>query len=223
MTINDVFVLCQTIFNKSQNGNITPNQFNNAAPICQISVINELLGNEQEYSPGKPVPRYGFDLNQKIHELLQPIIQVASPALSNVGVAAYPTGCLYIDAIRDTNGSLIYPTEYDEAMILIKSLIRPPRTGHAIYYVFGNNIYVFPYIPFTNVININFIGTPTPPFWNYTETNNVPVYNPTGSQDFQLSPLAHLRICAKILQFFGLNLSVEEVTQYGMVLEREGA
>ena len=65
MSIDQAYQFVQFVYNKSQNGNITPGQFNVLAPTAQISIINQYLGNEAEYVPGRPIARNGFLLNQK--------------------------------------------------------------------------------------------------------------------------------------------------------------
>lgn len=222
MDINEAYILIQTIFNKTQNGNITPTQFNNAAPICQMSVINELLGNEQEYSPGHPIPRYGYGLDQKIIEILRPLTNSLTNQPIVSGSVPYPDGSLYIDSITENaTGKIIYPAQYDESHIVQSSLIRPPVSGHGVYTIYGSVISIYP--SSINSVNIQFILTPDDPIWNFTITSGVPVYNSSGSHDFELSPLAHLRIVAKILQFFGINLGLSDVTRYALQLEQSGA
>lgn len=221
MNINSAYKLVDLILNKSQQGNITPDQFNLAAEVAQMSVINQLLGNEQEYQPGVPIPRYGFGLNQKIQEDLRVITKVPTALVFTSGVATYPTDSLYLfDLAETTGGNEIRPCEIDEARILNQSQIKPPISGKAVYYVLGANIYVLP----TSIVNtlVTYVRIPATPLWNYTTVNNQPVYSASGSQDFELGPLTHFRIVCKILQYFGLNLSVEAVTQYGLSAEAQG-
>lgn len=239
MTIDEAYVFCNTITNKGvQTGNLSPQQFNNLAPIAQLSVINELIGNEQEYQvmsssraggPAHPVSRYGLGINQKNLEELRPIITIPTALVLSGGVGIYPTDSLYLfDLAETSSGKEIYPCEVDEARILAQSVIKPPIVGRASYYVLGPSIYVLP-ASITNSL-ITYVKKPADPLWNYVFTTGVPTYVASGgligsgnSQDFLLSPLVHLRICSKILQAIGINLSMEQVVAYSAAVEAQGA
>jgi len=221
MDINQCYILCQTVTNKTQNGNLSPLQFNNLAPIAQLSVINQLLGNEQEYRPTLELPKYGFRSSQKISEDLRPLVAPPSTIALSGGSGTYPATSLYLDTVTEaSSGALIRPVEYDEAVILNGSVVRPPIVGKAIYYVLGTTINVLPATIAS--IKVSFVAIPTDPIWNYTTANQAPIYSASGSQDFQLGPLLHLRICHRILQYFGLNLSLEQITQFAMSAEAQG-
>lgn len=219
MSIDDCYILLQTILNKQQNGNITPAQFNNMAPIAQISIINQELGNEQEYAPGQPIPRYGFGINQKSMENLRDIIQVPQSISFTAGIGTYPTDSLYLFNLN-ISGKIARPCEEDEGLILSQSQIKAPTTSFPWYYCVGNNIYILPSSIASGTIS--YVRTPAVPHWNYTVVNNKPVYNPSGSQDFEVGPLLHLKICQRMLQYFGLNLDLTQVTQFAMVAEQQG-
>ena len=222
MNIDQSFRLTQFVFNKNQQGNIKPDDFNVLAPIAQISVINQELGNEQEYAPGRPISRYGFLISQKNAEDLRTIITPPVDVTFTSGVGTYPADGLYLfNLVETATGKVIRPCEYDEAIILNESVIRPPISGRAIYYVLGSNMYVLP-----NTITagkLSYVQMPPDPKWNYTITNGVAVYNPTGSQDFELNELLHLRIVCRILELIGVNLTLPQVTAFASALEQQGA
>lgn len=222
MNIDAAYKFVQFVYNKNQSGNITPDNFNVLAPIAQMSVVNEILGNEQNYVPGKPVPRYGFGINQKIMEDLRPLIKIPTALTFASGVATYPVDSLYLFNLVETSSQkIITPTEYDEAVILNQSVIRPPIVGRAIYFVLGVNIYILP-TSITATL-VSYVREPLDPKWNYTIVNAAPVYSSSGSQDFELEKLLHLRIVTKILQAVGVNLSLPQVVQMAAAWEAQGA
>lgn len=221
MTIDAVYQLVQFVLNKTQQGNISPDQFNAIAPSMQLSVINQILGNEQEYGPGRPIPRYGFGLNQKIMEDLRPIIKIPQSISFSSGIGSYPADGIYIFNLVSVDGKLVRPVEQDEAILLNESVIKPPTTQYPCYYMLGGNMYILPSTITSGTIT--YVRRPLTPKWNYTISNDVPIYNPTGSQDFELGELLHLRICAKILQMAGVNLSLGQVTEYAAAIEASGA
>lgn len=221
MTIDEAYRLVQLVYNKNQSGNIKPDDFNNVAPIAQLSIINQVLGNEQQYQPNLELPKYGFRSSQKISEDLRPLVAPPSTIALSSGSGIYPTNSLYLDTVIETSsGALVRPVEYDEAMILNTSVVRPPIVGKAIYYVLGNTINVLP-VSIAS-IKVSFVATPTPPKWNYTIVNQQPVYSASGSQDFQIGSLLHLRVCHRILQYFGLNLLMSEIVNAATQFEQQG-
>lgn len=222
MDINQCFEFVKFVSNKTQQGNITPQQFNMLAPIAQISLVNQLLGNEQEYQPSKPLARYGMGINQKLMEDLRPIVTIPTALVFTAGVATYPVTSLYLFDLAETaSGKEITPCEVDEGRILAQSVIKPPIVGNAKYYVLGSSIYVLP----ASIVNtlVTFVRRPALPFWDSTIINSVAVYNASSSQDFELDELLHLRICLKILQAVGVNLTLPMVSAFASQLEQQGA
>ncbi len=227
MDIDQAYRLIQLLYNKEQGGNITPAQFNVAAEVCQISLVNDLLGNEAEYQPGMPIPKTGFSINQKNREELRPIITPFSTIAVASGLAAYPADYLYYDTMTTTGGLLITEATPDEIAILNQSQIKPPSTSYPNFVLHSDGLRIYP----TSItsMKLSYVRTPIVPVWNFTTVNNEPVYAATGgeigdgdSHNFELSPLTHIRICMKIAQYFGVNLSMAQVTLYAMAAEAQG-
>lgn len=207
--------------NKTQNGNLKPSDFNRVAPVAQLSLVNQLLSNEQEFTPGRPLSRYGFLVDQKIAEDLRPIIKIPTAFVFSAGVATYPADGLYIFNLGLSDNTIIKPVEWDEFQILSKSVIKPPIASAPMYYVLGNNIYIGP-TSITNTL-ISYVRKPLTPVWNYSIINQIAVYNPVGSQDFEVGELLHFRIVQKILELSGVNLNLPQVTAFASALEAQGA
>lgn len=228
MTISQAYSLLQLIYSKSQSGNITPAQWNNAADICQISMINELLGNEAEYRPGMPVPQTGFSINQKNRQELQSILKPLTTIPVTAGLMAWPSDCLYYNALTTAGGVLIKECTADEVAILNQSQICPPSLSEPNFVLASDGALVYPSTIVS--VKLTYVRKPITPVWNYTVVNNVPVYAATGgvigdgvSHDWELSELVHYRICWKIAQIFGLNLSIGELVQFSTQLEQSGS
>lgn len=231
MTINEAYVFIQNIYNKTQQGNIAPEQINSFFPVAQEWVLNQLLGEDKRYSTQNrvPIPTYGLGLDQQTQEHLRPIIKTPTALVFTAGVATYPTDSVYLfDLAETSSGKEIYPCEVDEGRILSQSVIKPPIIGSGKYYVLGANMYVLP-LAIVNAL-VTYIRKPLPPLWNYTFVNTIPTYAVSGgiigsgnSQDFELGSLVHLRICARVLQMAGINLSLYDVVQAAQAMEAQGA
>lgn len=219
MTIDEAYRFCQFVTNKSQQGNVTPAQFNMLAPIMQMSVINDRLGNVKKYQPGAPVPPYGFNMNDKTREELRPISVPPTVTPVTAGVATMPAGLLYLDTIT-VGGRLATEATDDEIALLNVSATKPPTVQYPKYVRHANGLMMYP----TSItsMNMSYIITPTTPFWNYTVVNDEPVYNPSGSQDFELNPLTHFEICALILSPLGINLGLGELTAMAEAWQQQG-
>lgn len=217
MTIDQAYQFVQFVANKKQSGNITPTQFNLLAPIMQMSLINDRLGNVKKYAGDKSAP-YGFNMNQKIREELRPLMVAPTTTAVSSGVAAFPADYLYCDTIT-AGGILVQEVSEDQIAELNNSLIRPPTTQYPKFVLHANGINVYP----TSItsIKLSYVKKPTDPIWNYTTSNDVAVYAATGGEvgdgnsvDFSTGVTTHLEICFMILSALGVNLSALELAQY---------
>lgn len=220
MTIDQAYNLLQLVYNKAQGGNITPAQWNNAADICQISMINELLGNEGEYRPGMPVPQTGFSINQKNRQELQPIIKPLTTIAVSSGLMAWPEDCLYYNALTTSGGVLIKERTADEIAILNQSQICPPSLSEPNFCLASDGALIYP--SSITSVKLTYVRKPVTPVWGYTIVNNVPVYDAGTSQDWEVGELVHYRICWKIAVLFGLNLSVGDLVSASEQLQQSG-
>ena len=63
MNVNEVYQLIQYIISKSQNGYFTPDEFNQVINQAQISYMDYLVGQFQQYQAGRPIPSVQFGNN----------------------------------------------------------------------------------------------------------------------------------------------------------------
>jgi len=159
------------VANKSQQGNITPAQFNMLAPIMQLSVINDMLGVEQKYQAHDPVPNVGFGITQKVREELRLLLVKPTTTAVTAGIAVYPPTALYLDAaITTSDGSILTEASSDEIAILNKSVIKPPTAAYPKFVCYNDGIYVYP--SSIDSIKISYVKEPSDPVWNYTVVND---------------------------------------------------
>lgn len=227
MTIDKAYRTLATAYNKNQQGNLTPAQANLAFDIYQTSILNDLLGNEQQYQPGMPIPKTGFSINQKNREELRPITKAFQTLAVTAGLVTYPTDYVYYDTMTTVAGLLITEATPDEIAILNQSQIKPPSATYPRFTLFEDGIRIYP--SSLTSIKLSYVRKPVTPVWNYTIVNNEPVYAATGgvigdgvSHNWELSELVHLRILFRCAQLFGLNLSMPELTQYALAAEAQG-
>lgn len=223
MTIDQAYKFILYVVNKEQRGSFTPDQFNNLAPIMQMSLISDRIGNLRKYKAHDPVPDYAAHINRKSREELRPLVLVATgmSAINTVGDYSLPTGFLYQLTVNDNvTGNVCKEVTRDEFFILNKSVIKNPTASHPVYTMRDS---FFTVSPIAVVPRMEYYKKPTNPRWNYTEVSGEAVYNPTGSVDFAVSELAHLEICTKILAAVGVNLDMASVMAYAGMEYQKGA
>jgi hypothetical protein len=220
MNINQAIQLVRFILNKDQNGNITGDNFNLMAPIAQMSVLQDRLGNIKKYQPGSPIPNYGFSVSQKAREELMPLMVKPTTTAVAAGLAAYPGNYLYYNTLETAAGKLITEATQDEIVELNNSAITPPSTMFPKFVMHSDGFYIYP----TSItsIKISYIRKPETPIWAYTISNNEEVYDAGNSQDFELNETTHFEIVMQILQMSGVNLNMLQVTQYAQAMEAQG-
>lgn len=220
MTIDQAIRLIRFILNKDQNGNIKGAEFNLIAPIAQMSVLNDRIGNIKKYQPGAPIPNVGFNVSQKAREEIRPLMVLPTTTAVTAGVAAYPNNYIYYDTLMTAAGKLIKEATEDEIVELNNSSIMPPSTMFPKFVMHSNGFNIYP----TSIasIKLSYVRKPLTPEWAYTISNNEEVYDAGNSQDFELSETTHLEIVSIILQMSGVNLNMLQVTQYAQAMEAQG-
>src|SRR4029077_21126967 len=97
----------------------------------------EYQGTTRTGGPGHPVPKYGLGISQKLNEDLRVLTKIPTVLTFSGGLVAYPTDSLYVYNITLADMTLVKPVEWDEAAILLKSVIKPPTVQYPVYYSLG--------------------------------------------------------------------------------------
>lgn len=71
------------------------------------------------------------------------------------------------------------------------------------------------------IVMLDYWKRPVKPIWAYTIVNNVPVYNPTGSVDFEWPEFALNRVMSVYLQLIGINLQSKELLAFSSQFKQE--
>jgi hypothetical protein len=90
--INDVYkIVLYAVSKNLQQGYVSPEDFNNSINIAQKSYVAYLLGNFQQYQPGRPVARIEFGQNAVVRQRLTPIIYETWLSVDGSGYSPYPS------------------------------------------------------------------------------------------------------------------------------------
>ena len=223
MTINEIYRLIQFYYNKDQSGNITPEQFNLITPRAQMSFIHNLITPKYDERGEKK----GWQSDQSIRKDLRTIIKPKHSITPAAGIAAYPGDYIDFDTMTTNGGYVMNEVTMDEADILNKSLIKPPTATSAKFAQSQDGLHIFPNT-LTPVL-LTYIRKPVDPVWNYTFSDGIAVYAATGgvlssgnSVELELPEPTHHRIVMILAQMVGINLTLPDIVQFGMIKEKEG-
>lgn len=199
MNINQAKDYIFAIARKNQIGNIPINQLNLYFERAQLDIVSDL--------------RKGYQFNSIIADNLSPLVQTVEiynsgdrflkPLDHMYWVDIYSNAYTNSDQCGGTPEKQWVPIELipqNKLAYRIKSTIVKAATLYPVAVDYDKYYLVMP-IP--DKIQLTYIRTPKPPAWNYTDGPR-PIYNPVGSQDFELPDITHQDICFKVLSFMGI-------------------
>ena len=235
MNINDMYQICQYAINKAQNGYLTPSQFNLLANQAQVSFMDYLLGEFQQYQPGRPQARISYSQNSDTRQRISPFIKNVTLTPDAGGALTYPTDYLETDSIRTSANERVRYVQPDSLYSYLKSEIDPVVTNPI--YLINDTSYKFHpnttdnSVALTN-LKISYISNPPSVIWGYNlDGNGRPVYNPTpynpstqptGSVQPLWYDVDKLEIISRILKLVGVNLQNSQVEQYANIVTTQG-
>ena len=235
MDINEMYKIVQYAVNKSQNGYVSPSQFNLLINQAQIDYQDFLLGQFQQYQYGKAAPRISYTKNEDIRQRMTPFINEATLSTDASGYVAYPVGYLQTDTIRTSNFKRVRFVQQDSLYSYFNSQIDPIITN-PIYLLEKEGFRFYPNISTNSValtnLKLTYVKVANTVSWGYSlDANGRPVFAPAG----QVSPtpvvqtveplwydVDKLEIITRILKLVGLNLQDGAVQQYANQIITQG-
>ena len=207
LSVDKVYRFAQFVANKESRGWVDPPEFNIAAELAQIAVYSRLEN--------------GFIANKKIHSDMRPFLQASSETIA-AAVLPFPTGFRQLLECRMVTGGYTVTelTQSEIAGALNSEIIAPSATYPACT-VREDGIAM--YGATTGDVIVEFIaGLTTAPLWDYTLTSNRPVYDASGSTQFEFEDNLFLEIAMLVLSNIGMNIGKKDVAQYGMAFNKQG-
>ena len=222
MDINQVYqiVLYATAKNLAQ-GYVSPNDFNLTINQAQRSYVAYLLGSFQQYTPGQPVARVEFGQNTVIRTRLAPIIYWTDLSLDGDGYCDYPEDYLQTDAMFTIYGyKRIRAVQQDSLYSYYNSAIDPIETN-PIYILQDTGLHFFP--EDLGEAKMSYVANPPEMLWGYTvDVNGIPIYDEPSSIQPVWDDASMLDIIVRALAIIGVNLQLNVVEQYSMVVKNQG-
>lgn len=234
-SVNVVYNTLKGLANKDQKGFITPEAFNEFAPIAQVRIYNRLfdrLKDAHRNSRANFDPGRDKSLHKRILEDLS-VFQRVIVINRTDGVFPYPENFSRAIAAT-TNGSVVLgqstriPIElcYDEDKVdrILRNRVSKPKDDFPMAFM-SESIEVFP--SSINRIRLsyykrpegkNLIGQPVPsqPSYSGTDVGNVNLFDAAASIDFELPDHMINDIVVEMAELMGVKLRDSEMTSYSI-------
>jgi hypothetical protein len=215
-----MYQICQFAINKAQKGYLTPSEFNLTINQAQVSYQDYLLGEFQQYQPGRPQARINYSQNENIRQRITPLLATASLAVNaSTGAVVYPGDYLQADSLLTSTLQRVRYTQQDSLYSYYNSTIDPVATN-PIYMITSTG---FQFYPITiGTVTLNYIKEAPSIVWAYTTVNGRPVYNSASSVQPVWADVDLLEIIARALKIIGLNLQDGQLQQYANQVTQQG-
>lgn len=227
MNIDEVYKTIQFIVRKNTTGGlIDPDQFNRIINRAQMTKFMKSYGNEQEYQPGKPIPRIAFQITQSVTDELKAFIENGNMILDSDGRVDYPgdyvhaiPGLGYKTSVNNSNGvgsTLKYvPIEIVDKQFeyyrLSSGIVNPTRTTPICIL---ENTYMQFYPINIGPVRFPYLRQPVTAVWAYTMANGRPVYDATNSVDLEWPDVNINSIISLACSYIGISIKDGDVMAY---------
>jgi hypothetical protein len=227
LDVNQVYklVLYCAAKNLSQ-GYVSPEDFNTVImPLGQRSYLDYLLGEYQKYQIQRPIAVVEFGQNQRIRDSISPLIyNTILPVNSTTGIASRPSDFEYTDAMWGVYGNYNIRFIQQDRYSAYKYSEIDPVVENPVYLLRHEGFQFFPERPYgENQAAMSYVRTPPSIVWGYDlDSNGIPVYNPSKSQDPVWSDTDMLQIIVRGLQAVGVSLQLGVLIQYSQEIKNGG-
>lgn len=207
--VDKVYRFVQFVSNKESRGWISPEEFNLAAELSQLTA----------YMKREAV----FIASKKILNDMRPFMKVSPAITPATGLCAYPTDLRHFTSgWMDSDFAEITELTQGELAPAMQSALEPPTEAYPAGVQRDTGLQLYP-TSITADIRMEYIASPTAPEWDYTVSpSGRPVYAPGTSTDFGFDDVLFLEIAMLVLANVGVNLGMENVAQYGMAFNQQG-
>jgi len=99
MTVDDLYQLTLYIVAKNQNGYIAPDEWNLLMQQAEVSFLDYILGEFQQYQYQRSQARVRYTQNEVIRQRLTPFIYGYNLTIDSTGFAPYPDDYQIVDSM----------------------------------------------------------------------------------------------------------------------------
>ena len=224
MTADFTYRLCQYIVNKNQDGYLTPNEFNLVINQAQLSFVNYLLGQYNQYQYGRPNPRIQYSETIQARQSLTSVIYGYNLHIDQTGFSPYPADYIQRDRVQTIYGeNLIRYAPPERLTPMLKSVIDVVSNENPLFTIEQTGFRFYPNNLIYGQAKLHYVQTPPNIIWGYTlDGNGEPVYNPATSVDPVFSDTDMLYIVVRAMKIVGVSLQAGAVSQYANEVKNQG-
>ena len=223
-TSNTVYEDVQFLCNKYHHGYVAPDEFVNTFNTAQRIFINRILGQVQEYQPGRPVARTGGHMTQVVEEKLAPFTKRVTlksvNELSNVKTQ-FPD-FLKLLSLNTEEGKRVRRVKHEQIHSAINSVIDPPSATNPYYYEFDGGFRMITGEEDVDRMIMTYVRKPVNITWPFTIVDGVPTYNPTGAQHPEWRDQEINEIIFIQLGLIGINLKDADLVRVSQTAKMQG-
>lgn len=239
VSINDVRETVLAICNKNNYGYISPDDFNLYAKQAQLEVFDGYMAQYNNAINLEKTSRAGSDLADIAEGLRESIeVFISADSLTYNAPAGplstfnAPNNWYHINVVNyEPQPSVLVEVQKGsrlEISRLLNSNLTAPSTTYPVYFIGqasvatpNGTISIAPNTIQSDVSAV-YIRYPVDPRWDYvTLVNGEPMYNASGSQDFEVAEEEEPRLVQKILEKAGLSIREPEVYRTSMANDNQ--
>lgn len=230
----------------------TPEEFNTVVPISVNDIVRKYYGLSEEYKPGMPMPQVSYEITQLVTDYIGHLKVPADLTIDDNGRMTKPADYLHKSSVRFKKPfvkpvELTYPdddccddtiqgnpttteVQYSEVEVRVVkdgelgyylgSEIRYPDKEQPICCFYDSWIQFYPHD--LKQATLTYLRYPLRSMWNYTVSNGVAVYNPTGSVDIELPEACMTECAVTFLNRLGIHIREEQLIQYANYVKNTG-
>lgn len=221
MTADEVYRTIQLACNKNQQGYVSPNEFNLIIKLGGLGFLDYLLGEVEQYQPGRSQPRVALGMSKSIRLSLAAVIDPIGPlTIDGTGLSAYPVNLQMVDAMFTSDMKRIRFVQQNKLDSYLNSTITLVATN-PIFLINSNG---FQFYPITlGAAKLSYVHTPRDIFWGSTpDGNGRPIYNPATSVDPEWYDSDIMMVIVRALAIIGVSLQLSQVQQYAQIIKTQG-
>lgn len=217
------------ISKNTQQGYLSPTDFNTVINVAQRSYADFLLGELQQYPQGRSGSRIEWGQNQTARTRLTPIIYGYHLTIDGTGFSPYPGDYLQVDAMWSIYGTDLWNiygnnrirfVPQDKHWFVFNSVIDPIQSNP--YYVLEDIGFRF-YPNYLMEAWLSYVRNPPVIVWGYTlDINGLPVYSAAASENPVWDDASIMDVIVRALRIVGVNLQARDVSQYSNEIKTQG-